>query len=88
MGVAGLGYQWEKRRPKLRSVSETFLQKYERESAEVAEIEILARINSAGKWLIDSLCILGDFQRAILYFMQGSMEYSSILLLSTSTAAK
>ena len=60
-----------KKEAKIEVRSETFLQKSVRESAEVAEIEILARINSAGKWLIDLLCILGDFQRAIFYFHAG-----------------
>ncbi len=44
LGVAELDYQWGKRRPKLRSVDESLLQKSARESGEVTEIEILARI--------------------------------------------
>ena len=55
IGCSWVGLPMGKKSPKLRSVSETFLQKSERESVKVAEIEILARINSAGKWLTDSI---------------------------------
>ena len=57
-GMAGLGYQWGKKEPKLRPVGESVLQKSARESGEVAEIDILARIIQhmhAGKWLA-ALC--------------------------------
>ena len=38
LGVAGLGYRWGKKGPKLRSVGESLLQKFACESGEVAQI--------------------------------------------------